>query len=278
MPYPRFLVYDVVGVFGWAVASVALGYLAGESWQAAAHALGTTSSVIAGGLLIVAALAYLRERKRRRARALLAAEPILRVALTGNIASGKSLVAQTWRELGAYVIDADTLAREAVAPGTSGFEAVVQEFGPDVVADDGTLDRARLREVVFADSGRRVTLEQIVHPEVQRLRAAEETRLRQQGARIVVNDIPLLYEAGLESAFDVVVHVHADDDVRLARLVQLRALPEAEARAIMAAQMPSQEKRARADIVIENNKSLDELQQRAAAVWLELQAWPAPSA
>ena len=91
-----------------------------------------------------------------------------------------------------------SLAREAVAPGTSGFEAVVQQFGPEVLAADGTLDRARLREVVFTDSGRRSTLERIVHPEVQRLRAAEEARLRQQGARLVVNDIPLLYETGLD--------------------------------------------------------------------------------
>jgi dephospho-CoA kinase len=243
----------------------------------AAQALGTTSAVIIGGILIVAALGVTRARRRARAAAVPAGR-FLRVALTGNIASGKSTVADIWRDLGAFVIDADVLARAAVAPGTEGFEAVVEQFGPEVVAADGTIDRGRLRDVVFADHGRRNTLEQIVHPEVQRLRAAEEARLRQQGARIVVNDIPLLYEAGLSDAFDKVVHVHADETVRLDRLVRLRGLPETEARAMMAAQMPSEDKRERADIVIENNGSLDELRQRAAAIWLELQAWPNASA
>ncbi len=278
MPYGRFLLYDVVGVLGWAIASVALGYLAGESWDVAARALGTTSAVIVGGILLVAVLGYVTERRRRRTTVRMQKERFLRVALTGNVASGKSTVAHAWRELGAFLIDADSLAREAVAPGTTGFEAVVQQFGPEVLSADGTLDRARLREVVFADAGRRSTLEQIVHPEVQRLRQAEEDRLRQQGARIVVNDIPLLYEAGLSDAFDVVVHVHADEGQRLARLVEQRGLADSEARAMMAAQMSSAEKRERADMVIENNGSLDELRQRAAAVWLELQAWPIPSA
>jgi dephospho-CoA kinase len=271
MPYRRFLVYDVVGVLGWAIASVALGYLAGESWDVAASALGTTSAVIIGGIVLVALLGYTGERRRRKTRAAGTTGPFLRVALTGNIASGKSTVAAVWRDLGAHIIDADSLAREAIAPGTSGFEAVVQSFGSDVLAADGTLDRARLREVVFADAGRRGALEQIVHPEVQRLRAAEEERLHQEGAGIIVSDIPLLFEVGLPDAFDVVVHVHADERTRLTRLTAGRGLPEAEARAMVAAQMPSEQKRGRADIVIDNNGSLEELRQRAAAVWLELQ-------
>jgi dephospho-CoA kinase len=271
MSYKRFLVYDIAGVFGWAVASVALGYLAGESWEVAANALGTTSAVIIGGIVLVALLGYTGGKRRRRAQAARTAAPFLRVALTGNIASGKSSVAAVWRSLGAHVIDADSLARDAIAPGTSGFDAVVQNFGQEVLAEDGTLDRARLREVVFADAGRRGALEQIVHPEVQRLRAAEEERLQQQGVRIVVSEIPLLFEVGLDDAFDVVVHVHADEDVRLERLVAGRGLTESEARAMMVAQVPSEEKRERADVVIDNNESLDQLQKRAAAVWLELQ-------
>jgi dephospho-CoA kinase len=273
MGYGRFLAYDAIGVFGWAAASVALGYLAGESWEAAAHTLGTTSAIIVGLIVLVAAMSVWRGRRRGRALASAGSDRLLRIALTGNIASGKSTVADIWRELGAHVIDADVLAREAVAPGTEGFAAVRARFGSEIVAPDGTIDRGRLRELVFADAGRRTALEQIVHPEVQRLRALEEERLRQAGARVVVNDLPLLYEVGLSETFDGVVHVHADDEIRLARLMHTRGLPEAEARAMMAAQMPSEEKRALAHIVIENNGSLDALKQRAAAVWLELQAW-----
>ncbi len=271
MSYGRFFTYDVIGVFGWAVASVALGYFAGESWGIVAEALGTTSALIVGAILIVAVVSIRRSKRRGGKAAMAGSERFLRFALTGNIASGKSTVADVWKALGAHVIDADVLARQAVAPGTEGFAAVVDQFGHDMVADDGTIDRARLRNVVFADAGRRSALEQIVHPEVQRLRALEEERLRKDGARMVVNDIPLLYEAGLSDAFDAVVHVHADDDVRLARLVQGRGLSEAAARAMMAAQMPSAEKRERADRVIDNNGSLAELKQRATAVWLELQ-------
>ncbi|MEX2281651.1 MAG: dephospho-CoA kinase, partial [Gemmatimonadota bacterium] len=273
MPYGKYLAYDVLGVFGWAAASVALGYFAGESWELVANALGTTSAIVVGVVLMVAVILYLRRPKSVPLRA----QP-LRVALTGNIASGKSSVAAVWQKLGAQVIDADMLARVAIAPGTNGYDAVIQRFGEGVVNEDGTLDRDQLRELVFNDPALRVALEEIVHPEVERLRAEEEADLIDAGARVVINDIPLLYETGLADQFNVVVHVHAADPVRLTRLMEQRGLPEDIARNMMAAQMPSEEKRARANIVIENNGSRRNLQRRARKVWRELQAWPIPSA
>jgi dephospho-CoA kinase len=272
MPYGKFLFYDTLGVFGWAAASVAIGYFAGESWEVAAGLLGKTSAFIVGVVLLIAGIGFLR-----RKRAVVPTRP-LRVGLTGNIASGKSTVATAWEQLGAQIIDADVLAREAVAPGTPGYGAVIEQFGQEVVASDGSLDRVQLRERVFRDPGLRQQLEQIVHPEVQRLRAAQEAAFTSSGARVVINDIPLLYEADLAGQFDVVVHVHADEPVRLRRLIEHRGLTEEEARRMMDAQMPSEQKRARANIVIENNGSLPQLVQRAAEVWQELQVWPLPSA
>jgi dephospho-CoA kinase len=235
--------------------------------------LGTTSAIVVGVVLLIAVILYLRRPKVIPLRA----QP-LRVALTGNIASGKSSVAAVWQKLGAQVIDADMLARVAIAPGTNGYDAVVQRFGEGVVKEDGTLDRDQLRVLVFNDPALRVALEEIVHPEVMRLRAEEEADLIDAGARVVINDIPLLYETGLADEFDVVVHVHAADPVRLTRLMEQRGLPEDIARNMMAAQMPSEEKRERANIVIENNGSQRQLRRRARRVWREIQVWPIPSA
>ena len=196
--------------------------------------------------------------------------PLFRVGLTGNIGSGKSAVATVWRRLGAPVVDADVLAREAVAPGTPGLRAVRDAFGPAILDPSGALDRAAMRRVVFADPAARRRLEGIVHPEVARLRAETEARLAQEGARIVVHDIPLLYEVGAESALDVVVLVDAPEPVRLERLMRDRALPDAEARAMIAAQMPAGAKRVRADIVIDNDGTLAELAAKAERAWAEI--------
>ncbi|HET7321381.1 MAG TPA: dephospho-CoA kinase, partial [Longimicrobiaceae bacterium] len=132
---------------------------------------------------------------------------MLKVALTGNIASGKSSVVRVWRELGASVTDADELARRAVEPGTPGLRAIVDRWGREVLDDEGHLDRAALRDIVFRDDAERERLEAIVHPAVAELRAAEEERARESGATVVVADIPLLYETGLDQEFDVVVLV-----------------------------------------------------------------------
>lgn len=192
-----------------------------------------------------------------------------RVGLTGNIASGKSTVARVWTEQGAAVIDADVLAREAVEPGSEGLARVRAAFGGSVMAGD-RLDRAALGRIVFADPSARRRLEAIVHPEVARLREAEEARLREQGAEVVVHDIPLLYEVGLGDAFDMVVLVDAPAEVRAERLVRDRGMERSAARDVIGAQMPSAEKRQRADRVLDNAGTIDDLRAAARALWEEI--------
>jgi dephospho-CoA kinase len=192
---------------------------------------------------------------------------MLHLGLTGNIASGKSAVASLLAHHGATIIDADVLAREVVAPGTPGFAAVVEQFGPQVVRDDGTLDRAALRRQVFTDPARRETLNAIVHPAVGRLRDLRVAEARSRGDRVVISDIPLLFEVGLEHAFDGVLLVDAPEDERLRRLMADRGLPRAEAVAMLAAQTPSAEKRARATWVIDNDGSREQLAGRVAELW-----------
>ncbi|HEY8468717.1 MAG TPA: dephospho-CoA kinase [Longimicrobiales bacterium] len=190
--------------------------------------------------------------------------------MTGNIASGKSTVARVWERLGARIIDADELARRAVEPGSPALSRIAREFGPGVLEPGGGLDRAALRDLVFRDEGARRRLEAIVHPEVARLRAEEERKLEREGVAIVVNDIPLLFEAGLEDQFDVVVLVDAPEEVRLERLVRDRGLTPDEARRMIEAQMPAEPKRRRADVVIDNAGTLEELEACAERVWRDL--------
>lgn len=192
---------------------------------------------------------------------------MLRVGLTGNIASGKSTVARVWSRHGARIIDADLLARRAVEPGSPGLERVVGEFGAEILGPGGELDRGALRRLVFADPAARARLEAIVHPEVARLRGEEEARAAREGVAVVVNDIPLLFEVGLEEAFDIVVLVDAPAEARLARLVELRGIEESEARRMIEAQLPAEEKRGRSDHIIENDSGLAELEARAEEVW-----------
>jgi dephospho-CoA kinase len=194
---------------------------------------------------------------------------MFRVGLTGSVASGKSSVTRVWARLGATIIDADELARRAVAPGTPGLERVVEAFGPDIL-QDGTLDRAAMRRKVFSDPAARQRLEAIVHPEVGRLRDEEEARLAAEGAPVVVHDIPLLFEVGLAAQFDVVVVVDAPETVRADRLARERDLSPEEISGLMASQMSDAEKRARADIVIENSGTLEELEAGAEAAWAEI--------
>ena len=202
---------------------------------------------------------------------------MLLAALTGNIASGKSYVARLLRQKGAFVVDADHLARDAVAPGSAGLNAIRARWGDKVMALDGTLDRATLRRIVFANATEREALNAIVHPEVERLRALAVAAARSRGERIVICDIPLLYEKHLENQFDLVMLVDAPDDLRLARLTVLRGLTDDEARAMMQAQLPSAGKRQRADIIIDNHDSLFALESRVDAVWPELLARAARS-
>ena len=197
---------------------------------------------------------------------------MLHLGLTGNIASGKSAVATLLASHGATIIDADRLAREAVAPGTPGFASVVDYFGPDIVGDDGTLDRAALRRRVFSDPVQRDALNAIVHPAVARLRDARVAEARGRGDRVVVNDIPLLFEVGLEHLFDGVLLVDAPDEERLRRLMDDRGLGREEALAMMGLQLPSAEKRARATWVIDNDGSREQLAGRVAELWRTFEA------
>ena len=192
---------------------------------------------------------------------------MLNVALTGNVASGKSTVSALLRTWGATVIDADALVRDVQRPSTPVFAAIVRTFGPGIVAPDGTLDRRALRRRILDDPAARSALEDLVHPAVAARRAALVAEARAAGAAIVVNDIPLLFEALDPDAFDVIVLVDAPDAVRRARLRERRGLASPEADRLMATQMPASAKRPRSDHVIENDSSLEALEARARTVW-----------
>lgn len=194
----------------------------------------------------------------------------LRVGLTGNVAAGKSTVADRWRALGVPVLSADDVAREVVEPGTPGLEEVRAEFGHGVMAGDGSLDRAALRERVFSDDEARRRLESILHPRIRARRDAWIRDTEAGGAPLVVAEIPLLFETGSEQDFDVTVLVDAPEPVRLERIVEGRALSVESARAMMAAQMDPAEKRARADHVIDNDGTLAALVRSAVALLAQL--------
>lgn len=206
---------------------------------------------------------------------------MLLVGLTGNIAAGKSTVAQLLSDRGATIVDADILARRAVEGGTAAYDKIVRHWGSAVLAPDGLLDRAKLRQIVFHDPAELETLNGIVHPEVERLRVALVAEARQRGDRIVVCDIPLLFEAHLLDRFDRVVLVDAPRSVRLDRLVTQRQVPEADAMLMIAAQMPADLKRSRADHVIDNDGTLEDLDRQVRTVWSALQdddrARPSPA-
>ena len=195
---------------------------------------------------------------------------MLLIGLTGNIASGKSTVARRLTELGATVIDADLLAREAVAPGEPALAAIVDRWGVGVLAPDGSLDRAGLRTRVFSDPVELEALNGIVHPEVGQRRDRLVAAANARGDRVVVCDIPLLFERGLAGDFDKVVLVDAPRDLRLDRIVRDRAIAADDAMKMIASQMPAELKRARADIVVDNQGSIDALHARVDALWADL--------
>ena len=188
------------------------------------------------------------------------------IALTGNVASGKSEVARLWSDHGVVVLDADRLARQAVEPGTEGLREIERTFGREFISEDGRLDRRALGRRIFSDAEARRLLEAILHPRIADLRAAAVAEHEAAGASLVVSEIPLLFELGLESEFDRVVFVDAPQAHRRQRLLEARGLTADEADAVLAAQMPSEEKRPRADYVIENRDSLEALHSRALAV------------
>jgi dephospho-CoA kinase len=189
---------------------------------------------------------------------------VLRIGLTGGIGSGKSTVSRLLGEHGAVVVDADVIAREVVAPGTPGLAAIVEAFGPTVLAADGSLDRPGLAAVVFADPQARRRLDGIVHPLV-RARAGELEAAAPADA-VVVHDVPLLAETGQGSSYDLVVVVEADPAVRVARLVQ-RGLTADDARARIAVQATDEQRRAIADVVLDNSGTPEQLAEQVERLW-----------
>ncbi|MDA2805558.1 dephospho-CoA kinase [Nocardiopsis suaedae] len=195
---------------------------------------------------------------------------MLRVGLTGGIGSGKSEVARRLAASGALVIDADAIAREVVEPGTPGLAEVVAEFGAGVLDADGRLDRPRLGAIVFSDTAKLERLNGIVHPRVAE--RTEELMARAPGDAVVVYDVPLLVENGLQGMYDLVVVVDAPEEVRVRRLVEDRGMPEEQARARIAAQASREERLAAADIVVDNAGPIGDLDARVAEVDKELRA------
>lgn len=195
---------------------------------------------------------------------------MLKVGLTGGIGAGKSEVSRLLDAYGAVIVDADKIAREVVEPGTPGLAAVVAEFGEEILAPDGTLDRPRLGAVVFADSERLAALNAIVHPLVGERSAELERQAEEGGGAVVVHDVPLLAENKLAPLYDLVVVVDAAPGTQLDRLVRLRGMTEDEAAARMAAQVSREERLAVADIVIGNDGPLEDLRARVREVWEEL--------
>jgi dephospho-CoA kinase len=195
---------------------------------------------------------------------------MLLVGLTGNIGSGKSTVARMLSERGATIIDADVLARRAVELGTPAYTKIVARWGRAVLSPDGHLDRAAMRRVVFADQAQLEELNEIVHPEVERLRDHLVDQARARGDRIVVCDIPLLFEKGMADRFDRILLVDAPRPIRLERLLHDRGLQTTEAMEIIAAQMPAELKRARADFIVENGGTLTQLERRVQDLWSSL--------
>jgi dephospho-CoA kinase len=196
---------------------------------------------------------------------------MLLVGLTGGIGSGKSTVARMLEKRGAVVFDADVLARQAVALGTPGFDQVVERFGPHVLAPGGGLDRDALASIVFADPAARRDLEGIVHPEVRRL-FAEGCEEYQDSDRVVVFSAPLLVETGMHTAFNLLIVVSAPVATQIKRLMRDRGMPEGAVRARIDAQLPVEAKAEVADIIIDNEGTLEDLEGQVDRVWRALES------
>jgi dephospho-CoA kinase len=195
---------------------------------------------------------------------------MLLVGLTGGLGSGKSTVAQMLHERGAVVLDADLFAREAVRAGSDGFREVVLRFGDDIVGPDGELDRAKLAGIVFADRPALGDLEAIVHPKVRRMLGdALQSELDTDHVVVLVN--PLLIEMGAHRDCDVVVVVSTEPETQVARAME-RGMDEADVRARIAAQLPLDERAAQADVLLDNEGSLEELGDEVAVLWRDLVA------
>ena len=191
------------------------------------------------------------------------------VGLTGGVGSGKSTVAKLLAERGAVIVDADAIAREVVEPGTPGLAAVLEAFGAQLLQDDGSLDRPKLAEVVFADEDARTRLNAILHPLIGE-RSAQVMAAAPAGS-VVVYDVPLLVEGGRRSDFKFIIVVETPLELRLVRL-EARGMPRAQAQARMATQATDEQRRAIADEVIVNDGNLDDLNRAVDGVWRKVQS------
>ncbi|NLB47217.1 MAG: dephospho-CoA kinase [Microbacteriaceae bacterium] len=190
------------------------------------------------------------------------------IALSGGIASGKSTVARRLAELGAHHIDADALAREAVAVGSAGLEQIYEYFGADVISADGSLDRARLGSRVFENADELQALNSIVHPEVRRLANERLSSIREQNeSAVVIYDVPLLVEAGVDLPWDLVVITEAPVEERIRRMVELRGMSEEDAKQRLSNQADDAARRAIADVIIDTGSSLDDTLRQTEALW-----------
>jgi dephospho-CoA kinase len=195
---------------------------------------------------------------------------MLKIALTGGPGSGKSTVAQMFRDLGAQVIDADEVAHAVVAKGTPAWEELRREFGPDYFQEDGSLHRAKLSHLVFQDAGARQKLNAIVHPRVTREIALRLKELAARNVKLVMVEVPLLYEAGLEKNYDKVIVVDAGTEEQIERLTARDGRPAQEAAGIIQAQWPLSAKSARADLVVDNRNSLENTLAQVKKLWQQL--------
>ncbi|TRW83329.1 dephospho-CoA kinase [Mycolicibacterium sp. 018/SC-01/001] len=192
---------------------------------------------------------------------------MLRIGLTGGIGAGKSTVSATFGELGGIVVDGDVIAREVVEPGTQGLAQLVEAFGEDILAEDGSLNRPALAAIAFSDEEKRKTLNGIVHPLVGQRRS--ELIAAAADDAVIIEDIPLLVESHMAPFFPLVIIVHADEEVRVKRLIEHRGFTEEDARARIAAQATEADRRAVADIWLDNAGTADELEADARALWNE---------
>jgi dephospho-CoA kinase len=194
----------------------------------------------------------------------------MNIGLTGGIATGKSTVAKLLMEHGASLIDLDAIAREVVHPGQPSLLRIAEQFGQAILQEDGTLDRKRLGSIIFADPAQRKALEAIIHPAIRAvMKARMDDHERRCQDKLVVVDVPLLYESGLEAYFQEIMVVYVPKEIQLQRLIQRDKLTEEEAQRRLNAQMDIEEKRNKADIVIDNSDSLIQTKQQIDRFWRE---------
>ncbi len=192
------------------------------------------------------------------------------MGLTGGVASGKTTVANMFKELGAKIVDADELARAAVARGTEAFQRIVKEFGSEFLNKNGDLDRKKLGGHVFSDARKKEKLEKIVHPVIGRMLMDAIESEQAKGTEILILDIPLLFENNMQMWIRPVILVYTDPDKQIERLMKRENIPESEARNMIKSQMPIEEKKKLSDFIIDNNDDLIKTENQVKIIWQEL--------